>query len=109
MCSKFLRDFLRPRINVRPLAVIARMPTEGFEEEPSPRGPVIEINDPRKDAIIAGMNSLFELADLLGLFLDQSAYNRVSVTERPNAEQPHGFACQHGCVSAHEFSRFCRP
>ena len=85
------------------------MPTEGFEQEPSPCRPVIEIDDPRKDAIVAGMKGLFELSDLLGLFLDQSADNRVLVAERPNAKQPQGPACEDGCVSAHEFSRFHRP
>jgi hypothetical protein len=68
-----------------------------------------EINDSRKDTIVAGVNRWFELADLLGLLLDQSADNRVSIAERSNAEQPRGFARQYGSVSTHEFSRFYRP
>src|SRR5687767_11875148 len=109
LLPKLLRDFVRPRINVRPVAVVARVPAESFEQESPPCGPVIEINDARKDAIVAGVKSLFELCDLLGLFLNQSADNRVSVAERPNTEQPHRSACEDGCVSAYEFSRFCRP
>ena len=107
--SKLLRDPLGPRIDVRPLAVVARVPAEGFEQEPPPCGPVIEINDSRKDAIVTGVKRVFELADLLGLLLDQSADNRVSIAERSNAEQPHGFSRQDDSVPTHKFSRFCRP
>jgi hypothetical protein len=46
------------------------MSAERFEQEPPPCGPVIEINDSRKDTIVAGVERLFELADLLGLFPD---------------------------------------
>jgi hypothetical protein len=91
------------------VAVIARVPAESFEQEPPPCGPVIKINDSRKDAIVARVKRLFELADLLGLLLDQAADNGVSIAERSHAEQPHGFARQDGSVSAHEFGRFCRP
>ncbi len=49
-----LRDPLGPRIDVGPLAVVPRVPAEGFEQEPPPRGPVIEINDSGKDAIVTG-------------------------------------------------------
>ena len=107
--SKLLRDPLGPRIDVRPLAVVARVPAEGFEQEPPPCGPVIKINDSRKDAILAGVKRLFELADLLGLLLDQAADNWVSVAERSNAEQPCGLARQDGSLAAYEFSGFCRP
>ena len=51
--SKLLRDPLGPRVDVRPLAVVAPVPAEGFEQEPPPCGPVIKINDSRKDAIVA--------------------------------------------------------
>jgi len=52
--SKLVRDLFCPRIDVKPLAVVARLPAEGFEQEPPPCGPVIEIDDSRKDAIVAG-------------------------------------------------------
>jgi hypothetical protein len=42
---------------------------------------VIEINDSRKDAIVARVKRLLELANLLGLLLDQSTDNRVSIAE----------------------------
>jgi hypothetical protein len=48
LSPKLLRDFLRPRIDIRPLAVVARVPTKSFEQEPPPCGPVIEINDSAK-------------------------------------------------------------
>src|SRR5678816_3207277 len=88
--SKLAGDLLCPRIDVRPLAVVARLSTEGFEQEPRPCGPVIEIDDARKDAIVARVKCVFELADLLGLLLDQCSDNGVSIAERSDAEQPHG-------------------
>jgi hypothetical protein len=66
-----VRDLLCPRIDVRPLAVVVRVPAEGFEQEPPPCGPVIEINDSRKNTIVAGVKHVFEFADLLRLlFVD---------------------------------------
>jgi hypothetical protein len=67
--SNLVRDLLCPRIYVGPLAVVARVPAESLEQQPSPCGPVIEINDTRKDAIVARVNRLFELADFSGLLL----------------------------------------
>src|SRR5678815_669663 len=40
----FAGDLLCPRINIRPLAIVARVPTEGSEEQPPPGGPVIKIS-----------------------------------------------------------------
>ena len=37
-------DLLCPCINVGPLAVVARVPAESFEQQPSPCGPLIKIN-----------------------------------------------------------------
>ena len=48
------------------------------------------------------MKRLFELADLLGLFLDQAADNWMSISERSNGEQPYGLLGE-GCgVPAHK-------
>ena len=54
-------------------------------------GPVIEINDSRKNTILARPNHLFEFADLLGLLLDQSADNRMSIAEDPTLNNHTGF------------------
>lgn len=102
-------DLLCPRINVGPLAIVARVAAEGFEQQPPPCGPVIEINDSCKDTIVAGMKRLFELADLLGLFLDQSADDWMSVAERSNGEQPHGLLRERCGVPAHKVRGFRRP
>ena len=90
--SKLVRDLFCPRIDVRPVAVIARVPAESFEQDPSPCGSVIEINDSRKDTIVAGVKRSFQVADILRLLLDQFADNRVSIAERSNTEQPEGLA-----------------
>ena len=63
------------------LAIVARVAAEGFEQQPPPCGPVIEINDSCKDTMVAGMKRLFELADLLGLFLDHAPDNWMSIAE----------------------------
>ena len=57
------------------MAVVAGVPAERFEQQPSPCRPMIEIDDSGKDAVVAGMKRVLELADLLGLFLDQAADN----------------------------------
>src|SRR5687767_15234274 len=102
-------DLLCPGINVRPLAIVARVAAEGFEKQPPPCWPVIEINDACKDTIAAGMKRLFELADLLGLFLDQAADNWMSISERSNGEQPYGLLREGGGVPAHKCRGFRRP
>src|SRR5678815_6147359 len=102
-------DLLCPRIDVRPLAIVARVPAESPEQEPSPGRPAIKVDDARKDAIVTGVKLLFELADFPGFLLHQFADKCMSIAERSNAEQPQGFARQHVSVSAHEFSRFSRP
>ena len=107
--SKLLRDPVGPLIDVRPLAVVARVPAESSEHEPPPCRPVIEIDDAGKDTIVTRVKRPFELADLPGLLLDQAADDWVSIAKRSNAEQPHRFARQDDGVSAHECSGFYRP
>src|SRR5688500_5723073 len=43
-----VRDLAGPRIYVRPLAVVAGVPAESFDQEPSPGRPAIEIDDSAK-------------------------------------------------------------
>ena len=107
--SNLSGDLLGPRINVGPLAIVTRVAAEGFEQQPPPCGPVIEINDSGKDTIVAGMKRLFELADLPGLLLDQCANNGMSIAERPNREQPHRLLRERCGVPAHEVRGVGRP
>jgi hypothetical protein len=87
--SNLVRDLLCPRIYVGPLAVVTRVPAESFEQQPSRCRPVIEINDPCKDTIVARVNRLFELADFSGRFLHLAS---SGVMESPTAHHPRGLA-----------------
>ena len=85
--SNLARDLLCPRINIRPLAIVARVAAEGFEQQPRPCGPVVEINHSREDTIVAGMKCLFG----------------------SNGEQPHGILRERCGVLAHDAFGFGGP
>jgi hypothetical protein len=63
--------------HVSPVTVIAGVPAERFEREPSPCRPMIEIDDSGKDTVIPWMKRRLELADLLGLLLHHAADDGV--------------------------------
>ena len=83
------------------------MAAEGFEQL-LPCGLVIEINDSCKDTIVTGMKRLFKLSDLLGLFLNQSADNWMSIAERCNGRQAQGLLRERGGGAAHKARGFRR-
>jgi hypothetical protein len=56
---------------------------------------VIEIDHARKNAIVAGMKRVFELADFPGLFPHQPAHNGMSIAERSHAEKPDTLSREH--------------
>src|SRR5688572_29533389 len=102
-------DRIGPRVDVGPSPVVAGAPPESFEQNPPPCGPVLQIDDAGKNAIVTRVKRLVELINLPRLLPDQFADNRVSIAKRPHAEQPQGLARQDAGMPTHEAGRFRRP
>lgn len=96
------RNPVGPRVDRRPVVVVAKAAAEGVEEHARPERPLVLVDDALEDAILAPADLGTNLPDPLGLLVGQRADQALPIAERSHAEEPERASGESIAVSGNE-------
>src|SRR5829696_3199122 len=79
-----------PRVDVRPVAIVAQAAPKGLIEHPRRQGPLLAADHPREDAVVPRPGGLPHLVDATRLARHEAADDAAAVPEGADAEEPEG-------------------